>query len=202
MWQQQILTPASKTRVHLVNNDGQDVTIPLIVVRRRPRHGTQAVVTAGGRHLRAALGRGSTSVFKREGDGATPAMAPLVPLALLYRRDRVMRPASTLPVRRIRADDGWCDAPGHRRYNAPVRLPFTASHEVMRRDDHLYDLCVILDWNMAGASRRGRASGSAIFMHLARPDYGPTAGCIALGRRDLAWLVARIGPSTRILVQR
>ena len=178
------------------------MTISLIIVRRRPGHRTRALVYAGGRVLPAAIGRGSTSVFKREGDGATPAMAPLVPLALLYRRDRVMQPVSTLPVRQIRTDDGWCDAPGDPRYNAPVRLPYRASHEEMWRADHLYDLCVILDWNMAGSSRRGRASGSAIFMHLVKPGYEPTAGCIALMRQDLEWILARTGPGTRILVCR
>ncbi len=178
------------------------MAVSLIIVRRRPGNSTQALVIAGGRVLRAAIGRGSTSVFKREGDGATPAMARLAPLALCYRGDRLQRPVSPLAIRRIRQSDGWCDAPGHRHYNGPVRLPFAASHERMWRDDGVYDLCVIFDWNMAGASRRGRASGSAIFMHQAKPGYLPTAGCIALNRPDLKWLLARTGPSTRIIVLR
>ncbi len=69
------------------------------------------------------------------------------------------------------ADLGWCDAPQSACYNRPVRLSFRASHEKMLRSDRLYDICLVLDWNF---TRRARNRGSAIFMHLTRPDGGPT----------------------------
>lgn len=171
-----------------------------IKIRRKPGDRRTGLLAAGGRVLRCALGRAGPSAFKREGDGATPAGTALRPLWGYWRPDRGSRPASALALSPIAVDDGWCDAPGHPAYNGPVRLPFAASHERLWRKDRLYDICVVLDWNMAPRGR-ARHRGSAIFMHLARPGIAPTEGCIALGRRDLEWLLARIGPRTRLFVQ-
>ena len=102
-----------------------------------------------------------------------------------------------MPTRPIRPDDGWCDAPYHPRYNRPVGLPFAASHERLWRDDPLYDLVVVLDFNIRP---RRQGAGSAIFMHVAKPDFAPTAGCIALQQADLERLLARCGPGTRLLI--
>lgn len=172
-----------------------------IQVRRKPGEATRGVLIAGARALPCALGRTGPTVFKREGDGATPAHRVMRPLWGYFRADRGPRPASGLSLAPISVDDGWCDAPTHPSYNTPVRLPFAASHEVMRRADCLYDICVVLDWNMAPRGR-ARHRGSAIFLHMAKPSYPPTAGCIALARRDLEWLVARIGRRTRFFVMR
>lgn len=133
--------------------------------------------------FRCALGKGGIrpATEKREGDGATPAAR--MPLRrLLFRADRGTPPRCAVPVEPIAPNDGWCDDPGHPAYNRPVRLPFDASHERLWRDDHLYDLVGVLGWN-DDPVERGR--GSAIFLHLARPDYAPTEGCIALQERDL-----------------
>ena len=143
-----------------------------------------------------ALGRSGIRHDKREGDGATPA-GTWRPVELLWRADRGPRPRTRLPCRRIRPDDGWCDAPGERRYNRPVKLPCPVSHEEMWRDDGLYDLVVVLDHNQR--PRKGRA-GSAVFLHLARPGFAPTAGCIAFRPADLRRLLAHAGPNLRIKV--
>ena len=116
---------------------------------------------------------------------------------LWLREGRGPRPATGLPTRLATPRDGWCDAPGHRLYNRLVRLPFPASHETMTRDDGLYDLVVEIGYNDR-APRPGR--GSAIFMHVARPNYTPTAGCVALAAPDLRRLLARVGPATRIAI--
>ncbi len=100
-------------------------------------------------------------------------------------------------MRASRVKDGWCDAPGNRNYNRLVRLPYRASHERMRRQDGLYDVCIVLDWNIR-ERRQGR--GSAIFLHLARPGYAPTEGCIALSRRDMARLLPHLARGRRITV--
>jgi L,D-peptidoglycan transpeptidase YkuD (ErfK/YbiS/YcfS/YnhG family) len=105
---------------------------------------------------------------------------------VLYRADRLARPTTRLPVRMIGPRDGWCDDPASEDYNRRVRLPFTASHERLRRGDHLYDLVVILGHNDAPPVAH---LGSAIFIHVATADYAPTAGCIALGQRDLLRLL-------------
>jgi L,D-peptidoglycan transpeptidase YkuD (ErfK/YbiS/YcfS/YnhG family) len=99
-------------------------------------------------------------------------------------------PRSLLPTRPLRRDDGWCEDATHGRYNHPIRLPSPAGHETMWRDDNLYDIVGVLDWNM---SPRVSRRGSAIFLHLARPDLAPTAGCIAVSSPDLKRLLARAG---------
>lgn len=124
-----------------------------------------------------ALGRGGAvaAAIKREGDGATP-LGDWPLRRVYYRMDRVAPPLTLLPVEPIRADLGWCDDPADPHYNQPVTLPYAASHERMLRQDALYDLVVVLGHNDAPVIP---GQGSAIFWHLARPDWQPTAGCIA-----------------------
>ena len=165
-------------------------------VHARSRTATLGWIRAGPLLLPCALGRGGRSCVKREGDGATPSgiwRATLV----LYRPDRMMRPRSGLPTRPLRPDDGWCDAVGDRNYNRHVRHPYPASAERLWRSDGVYDAIIILDHN---TRPRVQGAGSAIFIHLARPQFQPTEGCIALARRDLLLLLARLGPHTRLLI--
>lgn len=148
---------------------------------------TEAVVTPDGRlHLpgrtfRVALGRGGVRADKQEGDGATPA--GLLPLRrVLYRADRGPIPRVAVPREPIGQTDGWCDDPGHPDYNRMVTLPHPARCEELWRRDALYDIIGVLGWNDAPVER-GR--GSAIFLHVARPGYAPTEGCVALAAADL-----------------
>jgi L,D-peptidoglycan transpeptidase YkuD (ErfK/YbiS/YcfS/YnhG family) len=128
-------------------------------------------------------------VRKREGDGATPAGAWRV-RGVLYRADRVRHPRTALAIQPMRRDDGWCDAPADRNYNRLVKHPYPGSAERLWRADGLYDVLVVLDYN---ERPRVRGGGSAIFVHVARPDYAPTEGCIALARRHLERLLERLG---------
>lgn len=147
-----------------------------------------------GRPIPVALGRSGIRADKREGDGATPK-GVWHAREVRYRADHGPRPVTRLPVFRIKPDDGWCDAPRHGRYNRPVTRPFPASHEEMWRADGLYDLVVVLDHN----SRPRRAHrGSAVFLHIARGAFQPTAGCVAFRPSDLRRLLARLGPRTAI----
>jgi L,D-peptidoglycan transpeptidase YkuD (ErfK/YbiS/YcfS/YnhG family) len=116
-----------------------------------------------------------------------------------FRADRVKRPATVLSLAAIRRDDGWCDAPCDANYNRPVKLPIRASHERMMRDDELYDVCLVLDWNLPPYSRK-RFGGSAIFLHIARPGFPPTEGCISVSPKAMRWLLPRIGPGTVVRV--
>lgn len=143
-----------------------------------------------------ALGATGIRHAKREGDGATPAGIWRLQ-RVLWRADHGRRPVTGLPARRIRRDDGWCDDPADRRYNRPVRLPCPASHEEMWRPDNLYDLVVVLDHN---ARPRKARSGSAVFVHLARPGYLPTAGCIAFRPADLRRLLRDFKAGTPVKV--
>jgi L,D-peptidoglycan transpeptidase YkuD (ErfK/YbiS/YcfS/YnhG family) len=136
--------------------------------------------------FRCALGRAGIRQHKEEGDNATPA--GLLPLRrVLYRADRLAAPACTVPVEPIGPQDGWCDDPTDKAYNRPVRLPYPGRHEELWRTDPLYDIVGILGWNDQPVVR---GLGSAIFLHLARPDYSPTEGCIALALPDLRAILA------------
>ena len=140
----------------------------------------------GGLVFRAALGLGGVRRDKQEGDGATPA--GLLPLRrVLYRADRVPPTECSVPSEPIGPTDGWCDDPSQADYNRMIHLPHEGSHEELWRQDGLYDLVGVLGWN-DDPVRRGR--GSAIFLHVARPDYAPTEGCIALALGDLRRLLA------------
>ena len=131
--------------------------------------------------LRAAFGRGGITAQKREGDGGTPA-GLLKLVRVLYRADRLPPPRCAVPLEPISPGDGWCDDVADAAYNRPVRLPYPASHEALWRADRVYDVIGVLDWNLAPIMP-GR--GSAIFFHVATPDYAPTAGCVALSLPDV-----------------
>jgi L,D-peptidoglycan transpeptidase YkuD (ErfK/YbiS/YcfS/YnhG family) len=152
-----------------------------------------------GHEARAALGRGGVrpAADKREGDGATPlGVWPL--RRLLYRPDKGAAPITALPVEAIHREDGWCDAADDPRYNRPVPLPYPASAERMWREDDLYDRLVVLGHNDDPVIP---GMGSAIFLHLARPDYAPTEGCVALARADLEALMAVAGPGDALEIR-
>lgn len=149
----------------------------------------------GARRFPCAIGRGGISAGKREGDGATPAGGLRV-LGALYRADRMRRP---LPgARAIGPADLWSDDAGDAAYNHPVRAPYAASHERLRRGDRLYDLVLVTDWNHPRATP-GR--GSAIFLHRWRKPRHPTAGCVAFSAADLLWVARKLCPGGRIRVR-
>jgi L,D-peptidoglycan transpeptidase YkuD (ErfK/YbiS/YcfS/YnhG family) len=150
-----------------------------------------------GRRLRCAIGHGSFAGDKREGDGATPIGAwPM--RRLLWRRDRLPRVETALPAEPIVPESGWCDASGDPAYNLPVRLPYGASAESLWREDHVYDLIVPLGYNDEPIVP-GR--GSAIFLHVARPDFSPTEGCVALAPDDLLMVLAGASRASRVVVR-
>lgn len=156
----------------------------------------EGVAVWRGRRFRCALGRGGVGAAKREGDGRTPVGAFAL-RRLLYRADRVAKPPTRLAVAAIAPADGWCDDPEDAAYNQPVTLPYPGRAEALWRGDGVYDLVVPLGYNddpvVAGA-------GSAIFLHLARPDFAPTEGCVALAQPDLLAVLAEAGPETRVVV--
>ena len=142
------------------------------------------------REYPCALGEAGIRRTKREGDGATPTGAFKLRRAF-FRADRVPEPMSQLPVRALSLEDGWCDDPSHRSYNRLVALPFAGSHEILWRDDGLYDVIIVIGHN----DDPPRAPfGSAIFVHCASADYAPTKGCIALARPALIELLPMLTP--------
>lgn len=152
------------------------------------RDGLNGPGLADVRAKRCVLGKGGVraAADKREGDGASPLGLWRLKW-VYYRPDRLVRPRTALPTVPLSPDDGWCDAVEHPLYNQPVSLPFTASHERLWRDDHVYDLIVVLSHNDAPPKP---GLGSAIFWHVAQPDWRPTEGCIAVARETLEAVLA------------
>ena len=150
-----------------------------------------------GRHaVPVALGRGGILANKREGDGGTPR-GTFRPRRLWWRPDRHPRPRTFLPVRAIRGDDAWCEDPTDRHYNQAVRIGPDHRGDRLQRDDHLYDFIVEIDHN---TRPRIAGRGSAVFLHLARANFSPTAGCVAMTKSAMVGLLRRLGPRTRIVI--
>ncbi len=174
----------------------REISLRRLHVRRKPAQASRGVLAAGALALPVALGRGGIKANKREGDGATPRGVFRLK-RLWWRADRHPRPPTRLPVRRIEARDGWCEDPRDRNYNKPVHVAPQSNADRLRRQDDLYDFIVELDHN---TRPRIAGRGSAVFIHVARPGFAPTAGCIALEHAALRRLLARLGPHTRIMV--
>ena len=157
---------------------------------------SEGILVWPGGSFRCALGRGGVRTDKREGDGATPVgRFPL--RRVLWRADRLPQPETGLPASPIAPDDGWCDDPADPAYNRPVKRPFAASHEELWREDGVYDVIVVMGHNDDPVVP---GQGSAVFMHVARPNWDPTAGCVALPLPDLLRLLKDCGPDTRLTV--
>lgn len=160
-------------------------------------NGSEARLDWGDGARRAAIGKGGIGIKRGEGDGVTPiGTYPL--RRLLYRSDRVPQVKTGLEFATIAPDDGWCDAPDDPNYNMPVKLPYGASAEQLWRKDHIYDLVTVIGFNddpvVAGR-------GSAIFLHVARPNYSLTAGCVALAREDLLAALALLTSGDTITIR-
>jgi len=135
-----------------------------------------------------ALGKGSIVSDKIEGDGATPTGVFKL-RRVIYRSDRLTCPQTSLDAQEMTRTDGWCDDPSHSKYNQAVTLPFPASHEELWREDHIYDIIVILGHNDAPAIPH---KGSAVFFHLAREGFTPTQGCVAVKLDDMLEILKTI----------
>jgi L,D-peptidoglycan transpeptidase YkuD (ErfK/YbiS/YcfS/YnhG family) len=147
-----------------------------------------------GRRFPCTIGRGGIVRRKREGDGATPAGIHRL-IGMLYRPDRMARPARwAIP---IRPRDLWSDDPRDPDYNLMVTAPHGYSAERLRRADRLYDLVILTGYNWPSAEK---GAGSAIFLHRWRAPGVPTAGCVGLDPRDLAWIAPRLTYRTRLIV--
>jgi L,D-peptidoglycan transpeptidase YkuD (ErfK/YbiS/YcfS/YnhG family) len=171
---------------------------PLSVIRIRAAAGNprRGWLTSGGQTIPVALGRGGIRANKREGDGGTPK-GTFRPRQLWWRADRHPRPRTFLPVRAIEPEDAWCEDPASRHYNQAVRLDRAKSGDRLKRDDHLYDFIVEIDHN---THPRVKGRGSAVFLHLARDNFGPTAGCVSMTKSAMLRLLQRLGPETKIVI--
>lgn len=170
-----------------------------ILVMAETSGATTGVLTFMGKKYPCTLGRAGIIPhdIKREGDGGTPA--GLWPLReIYYRADRLAAPKTGLPLLPLGADFGWCEKPDHPDYNRRVILPHLAATDKMTRDDNLYDIVVVVGYNDAPVVAN---KGSAIFIHLARPDFSPTAGCVGLRLEHLTEILLELTLQSRIEIR-
>jgi L,D-peptidoglycan transpeptidase YkuD (ErfK/YbiS/YcfS/YnhG family) len=170
---------------------------PLASIRLRRSAGNpcRGWLIAGPHTIAVALGRGGIIANKREGDGGTPK-GIFRPIRLWWRADRHARPRTFLPVRAIRTDDAWCEDPSSRHYNRSVKLGPDGGDR-LQRADHLYDFIIEIDHN---TQPRIAGRGSAVFLHLVRTNFSPTAGCVSMTKSAMLQLLRQIGPHTKIVI--
>src|SRR5580704_6462943 len=175
---------------------GRDRPLAAIRVHAVAGNPCRGWLVAGHHVTPVALGRGGIIANKHEGDGGTPK-GTFRPRRLWWRADRAPRPQTFLPARAIHREDAWCEDPTSRHYNRPIKLGRQDSGDRLMRDDHLYDFIVEIDHN---SQPRIAGRGSAVFLHLARPDFSPTAGCVSMKKPAMLQLLRQIGPHTKIIV--
>ena len=146
--------------------------------------------------FRCALGKGGIKIKKEEGDNITPK-GTFKLTKIYYRGDKIKNIATLLKKIKIKKNMGWCDDSRSKFYNMQIKLPNKFGHEKLYRNDNLYDLIVVLNYNTNPIIKY---KGSAIFIHVAENSYKKTRGCIALKRDDLIKLISQIGKNTRIKI--
>jgi len=151
-----------------------------------------------GKHVfPCAWGHGGITSNKKEGDGATP-IGTFPFRRVFYRADRLEKPETCLPLQALSEQDGWCDDIHDKHYNQYVSLPISARHEKLWREDHVYDLILVIGHN-DDPIEIGR--GSAIFVHLLRPEKAPTEGCVALLQQDLLQVLKESTQGTSLIIK-
>ena len=146
--------------------------------------------------FRCALGKAGIKNKKKEGDNITPEGTFKI-IKVYYRPDKIKNIAISIKKKKIKKNIGWCDDPVSNSYNKEIKLPSRFSHEKLYRKDNLYDLILVLNYNTNPIIKN---KGSAIFIHIAKKKYEPTAGCIALKKKDLLKLLKNIKKNTKIKI--
>tara|TARA_B100000902_G_C27252095_1_gene885842 strand:+ start:371 stop:865 length:495 start_codon:yes stop_codon:yes gene_type:complete len=146
--------------------------------------------------FQCSVGRSGFSKNKKEGDGFTPVGTFYID-NIYYRADKIKNLNTKINTNIIHESDGWCDDPRQKNYNQLIQFPFNFSAEKLYRDDSLYDVVCVLNYNNNPIIP---GLGSAIFMHIAKDDYGPTEGCVALKKDDLLHILKLINNKTKIIL--
>lgn len=150
-----------------------------------------------GKKYKCVIGKNGISADKKEGDEATP-VGTFPIRKIFYRADKIKKPISPFKTIALSQNDGWCDEINDQKYNQFIKLPYSASHENLWREDDLYDIIVVLGYN---DNPPVPGKGSAIFIHIARPAFTPTAGCIALAYNDLVEVLKNCDSDTNVCVE-
>jgi len=146
--------------------------------------------------FRCSLGKAGVREKLIEGDNVTPKGTFKI-IKIYYRKDRIKNLYSQFRLIRITKNMGWCDDPRSKKYNQPIRIPTKYSHEKLYRDDSLYDLVMVLNFNTKPTIKK---RGSAIFIHIKKNNYKKTKGCIALSKKNLLTLARMITKNTKVVI--
>jgi L,D-peptidoglycan transpeptidase YkuD (ErfK/YbiS/YcfS/YnhG family) len=146
--------------------------------------------------FKCALGKAGLGEKKIEGDKITPIGSYKI-VRIYCRTDRIKKINSKFKIFIIKKDMGWCDDPKSNNYNRLIKLPTKFSHEKLYRKDNIYDLILVLNFNLHPTIKN---KGSAIFIHIAKKNYNPTAGCIALKKEHLIELIKKINKKTKVII--
>ena len=146
--------------------------------------------------FRCALGKAGIKKKKKEGDNITPEGTFKI-IKVYYRPDKIKNFVTSIKKKKIKKNIGWCDDPVSNSYNKEIKLPSRFSHEKLYRKDNIYDLILVLNYNTNPIIKN---KGSAIFIHIAKKNYEPTAGCVALKKKDLVEILKNIKKNTKIKI--
>ena len=146
--------------------------------------------------FRCALGKAGMGEKKREGDNVTPTGTFKI-VKIYYRSDRIKKISSKFRAIEITKNMGWCDDPNSKNYNQLINLPSKYGHEKLFKKNNIYDIIVVLNYNMKPVVKN---KGSAIFIHVAKKNYQPTQGCIALKKNDLLKILSKINKNIKIKI--
>ena len=146
--------------------------------------------------FKCALGKAGVGKKKIEGDNITPKGTFEI-FKIYYRSDRIKKIYSKIKLFKINKKMGWCDDSNSKKYNQLIKLPSKYTHEKLYRKDNVYDLIIVLNYNMIPIVKN---KGSAIFIHVAKKKYKKTAGCVALKKKHLVKLIKNIKNKTKIII--
>jgi L,D-peptidoglycan transpeptidase YkuD (ErfK/YbiS/YcfS/YnhG family) len=146
--------------------------------------------------FRCALGKAGIGKKKKEGDNVTPKGLYKI-VKIYYRQDRIKKISSKFKLIKITKNIGWCDDPNSEKYNQIINLPTKYSYEKLYRKDNVYDLILVLNYNMSPVIKN---KGSAIFIHITKKKYQPTQGCVAIKKNNLLKLISKINKNIKIKI--
>jgi len=146
--------------------------------------------------FKCALGKNGIKKKIKEGDNITPKGIFNIK-TVYYRKDKIKEILTSIKIEKIKKNMGWCDDPRSAAYNQLINLPNKFGYERLYRKDNIYDLIVVLNYNMNPIIKN---KGSAIFLHIAKKNYTYTKGCIALSKVNLLKILNKINKKTKIRI--
>ena len=146
--------------------------------------------------LRCAIGKRGITYDKKEGDKKTPR-GVFKFKSIFYRKDRINNLKTLIKKKIIEKNMGWCDDSSSKYYNKQIKFPFKKKAERIWLKNRMYDVLLVIDYNLKPVIKD---KGSAIFLHIARKNYSPTKGCIAISKKDILFLIRKINKKTKLII--